>query len=158
MLKIKITEKSGAYSQYVNNGEMLERISDFKHGLPERWITDDQNHDPADVIEERIEVVEPEEIAYEAIIQEDGSTIERPFVLKPAKVIKHLKLKAEYSIEITDVSYEHELQECFKNRISEYPTAEQFLDVFFDGTDDDIENLKLKRLEIKAKYPKPVKE
>jgi hypothetical protein len=37
----------------------------------------------------------------------------------------------------------------------EDPSAEEFLNAFFDGEDEAIDALRQKRLAIKAKYPKP---
>lgn len=64
-------------------------------------------------------------------------------------------LPADYMIEIVDVSAEHALAQCIASRKAEYPSPEEFMNAFFDGGDSAIEALKAKRLEIKAKYPKP---
>lgn len=61
----------------------------------------------------------------------------------------------QYTVEIVDVTEEHQLSETIKKRKSEYPSAEDFLNAFFDGGDEALEALRQKRLEIKAKYPKP---
>ncbi len=111
-------------------------------GKTERWVHHkDEMHaeayDEADVLEER-----------DVVIQEASEHI-------PAIIRKEVKLKAEYSIEIIDISAEHALAECIAKRRAEYPSAEEFLNVFFDGGSAELEALKTKRLEIKAKYPKP---
>lgn len=59
-------------------------------------------------------------------------------------------------IEIWDYSYEFELAECIAKRIAEYPTPSDFLNAYFDGKEEALHDLELKRLAIKAKYPKPV--
>ena len=64
-------------------------------------------------------------------------------------------LPAEYTVEITDISAEYALAEVIKNRISEYPSAEEFLNAFFDGGEAALAELQAKRLLVKAKYPKP---
>ena len=66
-------------------------------------------------------------------------------------------LLAEYEIVIEDLNQnpEYLLQQCIQKRRSEYPSAEEFLNAFFDGGDEALEALKSKRLEVKAKYPKP---
>jgi hypothetical protein len=64
-------------------------------------------------------------------------------------------LPAEYTIEITDISSEHALAECISKRKSEYPSAEEFLNAFFDGGETALAELQAKRLLVKAKYPKP---
>lgn len=73
--------------------------------------------------------------------------------MEPTGVI----LPAEYTIEIEDLNQNKEwlLQQAIGKRIAEYPTAEEFLNAFFDGGDEALEQLKQKRLAIKAKYPKP---
>ncbi len=68
------------------------------------------------------------------------------------------KLPAEYTIEIQDVTYEHNLKDCIIKRMSEYPSAEDFLNAYFDGGEEALNQLKSKRLEVKAKYPKPIQE
>lgn len=66
-------------------------------------------------------------------------------------------IPAEYTVEVTDISQEHALQECIKNRKSEYPTMEEFLNAFFDGGDEALQELQAKRISVKNKYPKPKK-
>ena len=63
-------------------------------------------------------------------------------------------LPAEYTVEIVDVTAEHELAECIAKRKAEYPSAEEFMNAYFDGGDEALAALQAKRLEIKAKYPK----
>jgi hypothetical protein len=64
-------------------------------------------------------------------------------------------LPEEYTVEITDISAEYALAEVIKNRVSEYPSAEEFLNAFFDGGEVALAELQAKRLLVKAKYPKP---
>jgi len=64
-------------------------------------------------------------------------------------------IPAEYTIQIIDISAEAALQKCFDARKSEYPTAEEFLNAFFDGGEQALAELQAKRLAVKAKYPKP---
>lgn len=101
-------------------------------GKPERWVLHkdesmSEAYDEADVLEEKIEEYD-------------------------ARSVKMVKLKAEYTIEIEDISKEHELREVIQKRIAEYPSAADFLNAFFDGG---LEELREKRLAVKAKYPKP---
>jgi len=63
-----------------------------------------------------------------------------------------------YTIDIQDISHDHALAECLAARKAAYPTPEQFMNAFFDGGQDALNALQLKRLEIKAAHPKPVKE
>lgn len=101
-------------------------------GKPERWVIASECSE--DDIKEALDVKEEE-------------SLEGP--------VTSYKLPAEYSIEIIDITAEHALAQCLAKRKAEYPTAEQFLNAFFDGGDAAIEELKAKRLEVKAKYPKP---
>lgn len=66
----------------------------------------------------------------------------------------------EFTVEIVDISqdYDYLLSECFKNRLAEYPSPQDFMNAFFDGGDVAIQELQANRLLIKSKYPKPVKE
>lgn len=64
-------------------------------------------------------------------------------------------LPNEYTVEITDISAEYALMECISKRKSEYPSAEEFLNAFFDGGEAALAELQAKRLLVKAKYPKP---
>jgi hypothetical protein len=64
-------------------------------------------------------------------------------------------LPADYTVEITDISAEYALMECISKRKAEYPSAEEFLNAFFDGGEAALAELQAKRLLVKAKYPKP---
>jgi hypothetical protein len=74
--------------------------------------------------------------------------------LIPAVMQKYVKLKAEYTVEIEDITSEYNLQQVIAARKAEYPSAEEFMNAFFDGGEEAIAALQAKRLEIKAKYPK----
>ena len=63
---------------------------------------------------------------------------------------------AEYTVEIVDITAEHELDLCIKSRIAEYPDLGEFLNAFFDGGEPALAELQAKRLAVKQKYPKPV--
>lgn len=67
-------------------------------------------------------------------------------------------LPAEYTIEIEDISYEHELFQVLAKRKSLYPSPEEFLNAFFDGGEQALEELRQRRLVIKQNHPKPIKE
>ncbi len=110
-------------------------------GLPERIVLHNDEpmaepYDDADVLEEIIEEVSP-------------ATDELPAV-----TVKKVKLKAEYTISIEDITEQHNLQQIIAKRKAEYPSAEEFMNAFFDGGDEALAALQAKRLEIKAKYPK----
>jgi nitrogen fixation protein len=136
MKKFKVTGKDNSITVYVSEEDLSEKIKDWGHGKPERVVLhkDEQGAEPydeADVLEE--------------ILVESTD-------LPPQKMVK---LKAEYTIEIEDITAEHELGECIRKRKAEYPSAEEFLNAFFDGGDEAVAELQAKRLAIKAKYPKP---
>jgi hypothetical protein len=63
-------------------------------------------------------------------------------------------LPAEYTVSIEDITSEYNLQQVIAARKAEYPSAEEFMNAFFDGGEEAIAALQAKRLEIKAKYPK----
>lgn len=113
MKKIKVTEKSGASIEYINDGEVFNRLHLMGHGLPER----------------------PE-------LDAGGN---------PTGVI----LPAEYTVEITDITTEHELKECIQKRKAEYPSPEEFMNAYFDGGEAALQALNAARLAVKQKYPKP---
>jgi hypothetical protein len=125
-------------------------------GKPERIVDDiEGTYDPADVIEKFTVTLKEPLIAYEKKLD---STEEVPFELEPGVYEHKVKLKAEYTIEIEDISFEYELNEVISKRKSEYPTMEEFMNAYFDGGEIAVQELQNKRLRIKAKYPKPVKE
>jgi len=137
MKKIIIKNKDGserAGAQMLDPTQWVEQgISENWWGKPERWIVEDSEaYDPSDVLETE---------AREGI----------------SGLKTWVKLRAEYTIEILDVTFEHALQECIQNRIRAYPSPEEFLNAFFDGPEIALELLRQRRYEVKAKYPKPVK-
>lgn len=113
-------------------------ISSLWWGKPERWTLHKDEfgaepYDDADVLEEEL----------------------RPDPLLIDNSKKWVKLKAEYTIEIEDITAQYELEQCIAKRRAEYPSPEEFLNAFFDGGDAALEALKAKRIEVKSKYPKP---
>lgn len=52
--------------------------------------------------------------------------------------------------------YEYLLAKCLEQRKAEYPSPEEYLNASFDGGETAIQALQAKRLEVKAKYPKPI--
>jgi hypothetical protein len=130
-------------------------------GKPERWVPHkDEMHaeayDEADVLEEREVVVQEASPKVPEVWNESGELVQAEIPELAAIVRKEVKLKSEYSIEIIDVSAEHALAECLAKRKAEYPSAEEFLNAWFDGGDAALEELKALRLAVKAKHPKPV--
>ena len=152
MKKIKVTEKSGAVIEYINDGEVLNRLHLMGHGLPERWAPhkdEGGSYDEADVIDERMVEVSP---AVAEVVNDANEVVQEAI---PAVMKKEVKLKAEYSVEIVDISAQVALENCMAARKAEYPTAEEFLNAFFDGGEAALTALQAKRLLVKQRHPKP---
>lgn len=153
MLKIKVTEKSGTSIEYVGSEDLLARLHAMGHGLPEREALHKdepgaEQYDESDVLGEfEIELI-PE---IPAVLGDNGEVIEAS---KPAIKQKRVRLKAQYNVLIEDITAEFQAQQAIANRLKEYPSAEDFLNAFFDGGQSALDALQAKRLEIKAKYPK----
>lgn len=147
MLKLKVTEKSGAVCEYQAPAEL--DYSALGHGLPERWVPASEPHDPADVLETEQREVVP---AREEVREENGATIVTPV---PPVIVPYVKLRAEYTVEITDISAEYDLAQVISQRKSEYPSPEEFMNAYFDGGQAALDALQAQRLAVKAKYPKP---
>ena len=64
-------------------------------------------------------------------------------------------IPAEYTVEITDITAEHELKECIQKRKAEYPSPEEFMNAYFDGGEAALQAMGASRLAVKQKYPKP---
>lgn len=135
MKKIIIRQKDGTERA---GAEMLDPVQWIEQGVaqnwwgkPERWVLENsESYDPSDVLETEA--------------RDDSMGLQT-----------WVKLKAEYTIEIIDITQEHALAECIAKRKGEYPTPESFMNAYFDGGDAALETLRQKRLEVKAKYPKP---
>ena len=112
-------------------------------GKPERWQPE-KNGDSSPLI--------PNYNLEDVIDSED-----RPDPVT-GELVRWVKLRAEYSIEIEDITYDYSLAECIRKRIAEYPKPEDFMNAYFDGGEDALTELHDLRLAIKQKYPKPVKE
>ncbi|NCX93091.1 MAG: hypothetical protein EBX40_00225 [Gammaproteobacteria bacterium] len=127
MKKIKVTEKSGAFIEYRNDGEMLDRLHLMGHGQPERWVPhkdEGGSYDDADVLDERMAEIVPAVPFQPEIpaVYEGGLMISEaiPSVPEvPAVMQKQVKLKAEYAVEITDISQQIE-QERINNEALAY--------------------------------------
>lgn len=149
MLKIKVIEKSGAFCEYISEKDLLEKIHLLGHGQPERWVDSNSFEITEDnIIDTRNVIIAPE---IPEIINDAGEIVQE-FI--PAVLKKEVKLKADYTIEITDVTKEfNEITSIIKRR-KEYPTPEEFMNAYFDGGEIAVNELQEKRLKIKSKYPK----
>ena len=160
---------------------VAEAIQYNSWGKPERWVLHKDEpgaeaYDDADVLAEEIreispsvgadlELISPEIEAKDAVLDENGEVIEPAVEAQdavyleispavPAVEQKWVKLKAEYTVSIEDITQEHNLQQVIMKRKAEYPSAEEFMNAFFDGGDQALAALQEKRLLIKQKYPK----
>lgn len=121
MKKIKVTEKSGRVWEYINDGEVVDRLHAFGHGLPERWAPhkdEGGSYDQADVLEERLAEISPEVpmIPERPAVYEGGNLISEAVPAVPgipAVFQKQVKLRAEYSVEVVDIT--DELERRLKN-------------------------------------------
>lgn len=151
MKLIKVIKNSAEISraQMDDPSEWISQCSGLGvWGLPERWVPAQEGIDPADILESEMREVKP---AIPAQLDEQGNEIAPE---APAEMQEFVKLRAEYTVEIIDISTEHALQQALAARKAEYPSAEEFLNAFFDGGDEALKALRQRRLAIKAKYPK----
>jgi hypothetical protein len=116
---------------------IAECVASDAWGKPERWVLHKdeaaslESYDEADVLEEEMRDT------LDGVAQ------------------KWVKLKVEYTVEIEDMTAQHALAEVIAKRVAEYPSAEEFLNAYFDGGQAALDALQAARLEVKAKYPKP---
>jgi hypothetical protein len=118
MFKIKVTEKSGASIEY--QSEKMIDPSALGHGLPERLVPESEAHDPADVLETVQVEVSP---SIPAVLDSEGNILE-PEV--PAVIVPHVRLRAEYTVEVQDISAELE-QERINRESLEYLASTDWL-------------------------------
>ncbi len=118
-------------------------------GKKERLVPQDEPHEASDVLEEVDVVMSPE---IPAVMNDAGEIVQEAI---PAVVKKHVKLRAQYTVEIVDVTAEWELDECIQSRKDEYPSPEEFMNAYFDGGEAALDALRQSRLAVKTKYPKP---
>lgn len=118
MLKLKVTEKSGAVCEYQSPVEL--DYSALGHGKPERWVPASEPHDPADVLETEQREVQP---AVPAQLDEQGNVVV-PEVL--AVMQDWVKLRAEYTVEIEDITAQLE-QEHINREALEYLASTDWL-------------------------------
>lgn len=156
MKKVSIKNKLGVQT---HGAEMLDPtqwiadcIANNYWGLPERWVPhkdEGGSYDEADVLDERMVEVSP---AVAEVVNDANEVVQEAI---PAVMKKEVKLKAEYSVEIVDISAQVALENCMAARKAEYPTAEDFLNAFFDGGEAALTALQAKRLLVKQRHPKP---
>jgi hypothetical protein len=143
MLKIKVTEKSGAWLEY--QSEQMIDPSALGHGKAERLVPESEEHDPADVLETVQVEVKP---AIPAVLDGEGNMLE-PEV--PAVVVPHVRLKAEYTVEVQDVTAQLE-QERINREALEYLASTDWMAVrASEGAKPMPEEVKQARAEARAR-------
>jgi hypothetical protein len=153
MKKVTIKNKLGVAGWGVEMADptawIAECVASCAWGKPERWVLHKDEaasleaYDEADVLEEKVE-----EVPHSLVVSEDGQS-------QIVQSQKWVKLKAEYTVEIEDITAQHALAEVIAKRVAEYPSAEEFLNAYFDGGQAALDALQAARLAVKAKYPKP---
>lgn len=130
-------ERFASYDDLIAWKDEQIRIGAF--GKPEREIVEfSESYDEADVKSRRSESVG------------EG-------------VINYVTLRAEYEIIEKDLSQDYDwlLQECYRNRRSEYPTQDEIIEALMEklgeNRSEKFQELHDRRIAIKQKYPKPNK-
>lgn len=121
------------------------------YGRHERWVSEE---DPVEYAPEEILASEERIVQFgHPEVMDDAGVVMHPALPEIKKMF--YKLRADYVLEIVDISSDHAMKECIGKRKAEYPTPEEFMNAYFDGGPEALGVLHMKRLEIKAKYPKP---
>lgn len=95
---------------------------------------------------------------------DESDVISRRSEFTDEGVVNYVTLRAEYEITEKDLSQDYDwlLQECYRQRIAEYPTlaeiSEALMEKFGENRFEKFEELHLKRMAVKAKYKKPSKD
>lgn len=120
MKKLKIISKDNLnQAEYFGDESMLPEIYGWlapEFGLPERWVPhkdEGGEYDEADVLDERIVELSPGQplIPEQPAVYEGGSLVSEavPMIPEvPAVTQKQVKLRAEYSVQIEDISQQLE--------------------------------------------------
>lgn len=119
---------------------------------PEHWMWHSEHYEESDVLQNEIRV--RKYIVNE--LNELGHTIE----VEKEENENWVLLKADYTIEIIDLDRDYDwlLSECHRKRKAEYPDSGEFLDAIVKGDEEQKQMYINKCLEVKRKYPKPIRE
>jgi hypothetical protein len=119
---------------------------------PEHWMWHSEHYEDSDVLQTEIRV--RKYIVNE--INELGHTIE----VEKEESQNWALLRADYTIEIIDLDSDYDwlLSECHRKRKAEYPDSGDYLDAIVKGDEIQKQNYIDKCLEVKLKYPKPIRE
>lgn len=118
---------------------------------PEHWMWHSEYYEESDVLqtEERTRSYIVNEV------NELGHTIEVEKVEKETWVL----LRADYTIEVIDLDADYDwlLSECHRKRKEEYPKIEDWMDAMVKNDEQQKQDYIDKCLEVKSKYPKPIR-
>ena len=176
MKNIKVYNKLNlliSNNNFCENNELEERLKYMNSsnfwGKPERWVRAKklmENGNPEEPEHwmwhseyyEESDVLQTEERTRSYIVNEInelGHTIEVEKIEKEKWVL----LKADYTIEIIDLDNDYDwlLSECHRKRKAEYPPMENYLDAIVKNDEQQKQDYIDKCLEVKSKYPKPVR-
>jgi hypothetical protein len=114
-------------------------------GKPERVVPKSADYDEADVLEEFDHVVNP---AIDEVVNESGEVVQEAI---PAVTVKMVKLKAEYTIEIIDITEEVEQQKVNEESLNYLASTDWYVIREVDAGIPCPEDIKQKRAEARSK-------
>jgi len=175
MKNIKVYDKQNKLisdeNKYENENDFINYIVSTNYfGKPERWVLakklmengnseelehwmwHSEHYEDSDVLQTEIRI--RKYIVNE--LNELGHTIE----VEKEENENWVLLKADYTIEIIDLDSDYDwlLSECHRKRRAEYPDSGEFLDSIVKGDEEQKQMYIDKCLEVKLKYPKPIRE
>jgi hypothetical protein len=175
MKNIKVYDKQNKLisdeNKYENENDFINYIVSTNYfGKPERWVLakklmengnseelehwmwHSEHYEDSDVLQTEIRI--RKYIVNE--LNELGHTIE----VEKEENENWVLLKADYTIEIIDLDSDYDwlLSECHRKRKAEYPDSGEFLDSIVKGDEEQKQMYIDKCLEVKLKYPKPIRE
>jgi hypothetical protein len=144
-----IGEAKGKPERWVLAKELMENGNPEE---PEHWMWHSEYYEDSDVLQTEIRI--KKYIVNE--LNELGHTIE----VEKEESQNWVLLKADYTIEIIDLDKDYDwlLSECHRKRKAEYPDSGEFLDSIVKGDEVQKQMYIDKCLEVKLKYPLPIKE
>jgi hypothetical protein len=144
-----IGEAKGKSERWVLAKELIENGNPEE---PEHWMWHSEYYEESDIVKTQIRV--KKYIVNE--LNDLGHTIE----VEKEENENLVLLKSDYTIEIIDLDkdYDYLLSECHKKRKAEYPDSGEFLDSIVKGDEEQKQMYIDKCLEVKRKYPKPIRE
>lgn len=120
-------------------------------GLPERWVAKDSEHDEADVLEEREVELSPAIPAQDELLDSYGNELQPAVEAVPAVTRKEVKLRAQYTIEIIDITEEVEQQKINQEALAYLAETDWMVIRQMDDGTPMPQDIKAKRAEARAK-------